>query len=114
METLVPQDRVQLRTGARAGQLVLNVPVLQMSEEDSLLIARIEELQRTAGESAQDDAWVLLTTPEKRPYCWHRRDGTTRWSVPAGLRHGWVRVLDGYYVHVESQTVTWTLPDVGV
>ena len=37
---LVPQERVQLRTGARVGQLVLNAPVLQMSEEDSLLIAR--------------------------------------------------------------------------
>ena len=70
---LVPQERVQLRTGARVGQLVLNAPVLQMSEEDSLLIARIKELQRTAGEGVRDDAWVIVTTPGKRPYYWHQR-----------------------------------------
>ena len=109
---LIPQERVQLRTGARVGQLVLNAPVLQMSEEDSLLIARIKELQRTADEGVRDDAWVMVTTPGKRPYYWHQRDGTTRWSLPAGLRPGWVRVLKGCYVHIESQAETWTLPDV--
>jgi len=30
--------------------------------------------------------------------------------LPAGVRHGWVRVLSGYYVHVESQAETWMLP----
>ena len=58
----------------------------------------------------RDDAWVMVTTPEQRTYYWHRRDGTTRWRLPAGVRHGWVRVLSGYYVHVESQAETWMLP----
>ena len=37
-------------------------------------------------------------------------DGTTRLRLPAGVRHGWVRVLSGYYVYVESQAETWMLP----
>ena len=103
---LVPQERVQLRTGARVRQLVLNAPVLQVSDEDSLLIARIKEMQRTAGEGVRDDAWVA----GRRPYYWHQRDCAARWCLPAGLRPGWVRVLEGY--HVESQAETWTLPVV--
>ena len=58
----------------------------------------------------RDGAWVMVTTPEQRTYYWHWRDGTTRWRLPAGVRHGWVRVLSGYYVHVESQAETWMLP----
>ena len=41
---------------------VLNAPVLQMSEEDSLLIAPNEELQRMSGVGVWDDSWVLVTT----------------------------------------------------
>ena len=70
-----------------------------MSEEDSSLIARTQNLQRTAGEGV---AWVMITTLEKRRYYWHHGDGTTHWSLPIGTLRGGVRVITGY--HVESQS----------
>ena len=54
---------------------------------------------------------VMVTTLEQRTYHWHWRDCTTRWRLPSGVRHWWVRVLTGCYVHVESQAEAWMLPD---
>ena len=86
--TVYAQDRIQQRLGEQKMELFK-----VCAEGGAGPGGGPQDVVPVQGSGVRDDAWVMVTTPEQRTYYWHRRDGTTRWRLPTGVRHGWVRAF---------------------
>ena len=57
---------------------------------------------------ARDDLWVQIMTDDE-PYFWHRVEQTSVWRMPPGTRRAWLRVHEGLFFHIETETVRQSL-----
>ena len=58
--------------------------------------------------AARDDLWVQISTDDE-PYFWHRVEQTAVWRMPPGTRPAWLRVHEGLFFHIETETVQHSL-----
>ena len=58
--------------------------------------------------AARDDLWVQIRTDDE-PYFWHRVEQTAVWRMPPGTRPAWLRVHEGLFFHIETETVQHSL-----
>ena len=56
----------------------------------------------------RDDLWVQIKTDDE-PYFWHRVEQTAVWRMPPGTRPAWLRVHEGLFFHIETETVQHSL-----
>ena len=56
----------------------------------------------------RDDLWVQISTDDE-PYFWHRVEQTAVWRMPPGTRPAWLRVHEGLFFHIETETVQHSL-----
>ena len=61
-----------------------------------------------AHHAARDDLWVQIRTDDE-PYFWHRVEQTAVWRMPPGTWPAWLRVQEGLFLHIETETVQHSL-----
>ena len=47
--------------------------------------------------------------PMTKPYFWHRVEQKAVWRMPPGTRPAWLRVHEGLFFHIETETVQHSL-----
>ena len=83
------------------------------SSEKSAEVAGQEDEKSTPAayevhHAARDDLWVQIRTDDE-PYFWHRVEQTAVWRMPPGTRPAWLRVHEGLFFHIETETVQHSL-----